>query len=40
MGNKKQRSLAARNVKVQGEISIDLQLPLLSLGDSHLSGIH
>lgn len=34
MGNKTQRSLAARNVKVQGEMSIDLQLPLLSLGET------
>lgn len=34
MGNKTQRSLAARNVKVQGEMPIDLQLPLLSLGET------
>lgn len=34
MGNKTLRSLAARNVKVQGEMSIDLQLPLLSLGET------
>lgn len=34
MGNKTLRSLAARNVKVQGEMSRDLQLPLLSLGET------